>query len=228
MSLTAEQVANTEHELIAAKAEAARLTTRVAVLTQQVETLTADNIKLRSERDTEMTRAVQMQTIMESVSAGLIDGITKMRVNRRERQERELGVGQEGGSPFARGGTVGRATSEGERFIPETQETASTATQADPPVDLDELAARIKRPTTGALPPETERQRITRLAQEPLPKAAPSTRSMIDAIRSPNVAFPQKGVRTDIEDSRLPTVEFGESADTQNLRELEQRLSRGT
>jgi hypothetical protein len=201
------------------------------MMTQRCETLSSENIKLRSERDTEMTRAVAMQTIMESVSAGLIDGITKMRANRRERQERELGVGGDGASPVFREGSSPRSGETlggvitGRTLARDPAE--SQAPQSEPsrePRDLDELAAQFAAPARQTAT-ETERQRISRLASEPLPRAAPTTQAMLATLRQPNVPFPQRGVRTDIEDPRLPAVEFGESDDTRSLRDLEAQIS---
>lgn len=118
---TAQAVAQMQSDLSVAERRIRELETLIELVTHERDELRDQNATLRTERDDAMAKAVEMRTILEHTSLGLITGLKKLtdtevraRQARRELQERKLA--DENGTPsFLREAITG---SQGKRATP--------------------------------------------------------------------------------------------------------------
>lgn len=156
---TATEVAEMESDIALFRKECEALRTQLAMATQERDALKIEVAIMSARAQEELVRATQMETIMSQVSMGLVAGLQKMatakqiaRALGREEQERNLEVGQDGHSPIYR-----RPPDNAVR----------------PPNDGWRRQSPPPEPEAPRRAPETERQRIERLASRPVERLIP-------------------------------------------------------
>lgn len=99
---TAADVAQLESEVIILRGEIEAERSRVAVLEAENTTLKIEKARLEQRTREEMTKATEVETILNMVSSGLVGALSRLKNSRtlqkqalRAAQEEELGVGQE-------------------------------------------------------------------------------------------------------------------------------------
>jgi hypothetical protein len=153
ITLTGEAVSQMEADLHAATTRVNSLERSNALLDMENGLLRRSEAKARFERDEALTQCAEMRTIMEQVSSGLISGLSRMGFTKRQRQERELGVGGPD-SPFR--------SSEGDQYV------GKPAPQADHAAGL---AERLMVPMEEGRPNRVDQSLADRDSR--LPKLTP-------------------------------------------------------
>jgi len=172
------------------RAENEKMRSTNDILRSEIADLRSQLIETRASRDEWMMKATEVQTLLESMSGSLIDGINRMRASRRHRQEKTLGVGDKADMPVF----VSAAVDEGKALHAVNRNHPLIDKIAEEVIGLESkprnMAPRDKTEDWDMRPRDSEHRKVRVENQS--------------ATLHPTIGAT---VRTDIVDKRLPPIE---------------------